>query len=143
MTMQHDGQPMRDEAVRVQEVALEMLHQTIAHVFEDMPTTRGCTVGMFHLSPVLMGTVMKLRASVLAHKTVEKEFKVEFQTPRNWWELLKEDHAPMWFLKRFPTKFMSVWRTSVFEEYDTYPRARIDLPKEKFGQPIIHQFWKA
>ena len=134
---------MTTPLVNKQEVVLEMLRQTIAHVFEDLPTTRGLTIGEFSLSPAVMGTVMKLRSSVLAHKTVEKEFRVEFQTPRNWWELLKEDHAPMWFLKRFPTKFMSVWRTAVFEEYDTYPRARIDLPEDKFGYPIIHQFWKA
>ncbi len=33
------------------------------------------------------------------------EIKLEIKVPKNWWEHLKLNHAPKWFLKRYPVVF--------------------------------------
>ncbi len=42
----------------------------------------------------------------------------ELITPANWWEMLKRDHAPQWFLKRWPVqnRISYVMRTVIYPE---------------------------
>lgn len=46
-------------------------------------------------------------------------------TPSNWWERLKKDHAPRWFLKRFPVRY----DTTTYQAAAMYPK--VTLPDEE------------
>ncbi len=50
-----------------------------------------------------------------------------YKTPINWWEMLKRDHAPGWFTKRFPVRE----DTEIVEIKDIFP-----FPKEKFPDSV-------
>lgn len=88
-----------------------------------------------------MAMVATLKASVLSHRTIEKKIDVQFEHPSTWWQMFKDRYMPEWFKERFPVVMGMMVKTVKFEEYDTYPRASVDLPKEKFGEPFIYQTW--
>ena len=50
-------------------------------------------------------------------ETVEEKkvvVPVKVLVPANWWEQLKEEHAPLWFLRRWPVKFRKRQETAVY-----------------------------
>lgn len=53
-----------------------------------------------------------------------------FQTPTTWWDHLKQDHAPGWFLKRYPVKYTktTLRGTALFPEY---------LPPRDIGRDVV------
>lgn len=60
--------------------------------------------------------VMVLRRAVY----VDKMGVHEFTGPANWWEMLKESHAPQWFLKRYPVKTKTIAKVqgeALFPDY--------------------------
>jgi hypothetical protein len=50
--------------------------------------------------------------------------------PSSWWDAVKERFAPQWFLKRYPSTFVTVVATTYF------PDNIMDFPKE-LGHPRI------
>lgn len=51
---------------------------------------------------------------------VEREQKIEINTvPLNWWQHLKKDHAPEWFVKKWPVKYKT--ETHVITGHVLYP----------------------
>jgi hypothetical protein len=57
------------------------------------------------------------------------------RVPLNWWEYLKKDHAPSWFLKRWPIQ----WHETELEAFALFPEY---TPPQGVGQPwsIIREF---
>lgn len=71
---------------------------------------------------------------VLQHVWGEDVGTLEIETPRNWWEMLKRDHAPAWFLRRFPVKVaVQVYHASVL-----YPQ--VSFPDWKHSTILVHKY---
>lgn len=60
--------------------------------------------------------------------------------PASWWQMLKRDHAPKWFLKRYPVKVVVLKRYEVRADYPEliYPgkEHRVTVVKEAFDNGI-------
>jgi len=52
--------------------------------------------------------------------------EIVYRTPASWWQMLKRDHAPMWFKKRWPV--IESIDTVVIK--DVYPFPKIKLPDD-------------
>jgi len=56
---------------------------------------------------------------------------VEINHPRTWFEMLKRDHAPKWFIRRFPVRY----KTEVYNAKALYPY--ISFQSEKHTVVLI------
>lgn len=86
--------------------------------------------------------IKQISIEVLTRKLVDKTYEAvkTISFPSSWWEHLKRDHAPKWFLKFYPVKeYDEKVKLSVeFERYATYPEADIELPS-KFGTMYLYE----
>ena len=72
-------------------------------------------------------SILQLKAAVWAEEK-EKSYK-DLHTPATWWDQLKLNHFPRWFLRRFPVRTKT---TRVhFVRQATYPRLQLLLPQDE------------
>jgi hypothetical protein len=66
----------------------------------------------------LKGLVVDLTAWLVRsnekHSTISKDMVIK--VPLNWWEMLKRDHLPRWFVRRYPVKTKDVTEKFFFEQ---------------------------
>ena len=87
--------------------------------------------------------VFRLMSHVLAEKLATDAETTELRVPATWWQHFKQDHSrlfPKWYLRRRPVKMTGYKQTVSFRQYRTYPNAKIALPPDRFGQPVIVEF---
>lgn len=81
------------------------------------------------------GIVYTITTNILRQKIHEDKEKIAFiySFPSNWWEHLKADHAPQWFIKKYPIKYTEhrKERTLTFTRYAEYPKANILVQENK------------
>lgn len=53
--------------------------------------------------------------------------------PTSWWQMLKRDHAPKWFLKRFPVKSKAV----TIDAKVLYPDLKISVPQKQSRVTVV------
>jgi len=58
----------------------------------------------------------------------EKIKEVLFKRPTSWWQMLKEEKAPAWFLRRWPVQYDTV----TIDVLATYPNLRPSLWDEPY-----------
>ncbi len=76
--------------------------------------------------------IHNLRTYVLSEKTKEEEVTHRFRYPANWWEHLKYDKAPQWFLKKFPVKWKYEKMTTKVKHYQCVPMfSKVLDPREQ------------
>lgn len=64
------------------------------------------------------------------HSVVTKTVAVKI--PKTWWEMLKRDHLPRWWLRRWPVQTKEVTELFTFEqEVRVCPHCNIDWPDRK------------
>jgi hypothetical protein len=81
--------------------------------------------------------VAEVQAFVLRDHIAADYFEDHVEEPTTWWQMWKRDHAPVWFLRRFPVDY---WTRTVrvrVDRYLSYPDAA--LPVREFGQPYIYE----
>lgn len=82
----------------------------------------------------------RLEYQINAYIFSEKMGAHTVRVPENWWEHLKKDHAPAWFLKRWPIK----WHETELEAFALFPEY---VTPQGVGQPwsiireIPHMNW--
>lgn len=97
--------------------------------------------------------VAQLRGEILAEQlppqTRDHLIRVEQPDPRHatWWDMWKDTHRDRWwaawFVRRRPPRYVdtivAVSRivTVTVRPHWTYPQARIRLPEESFGSPVM------
>jgi len=69
----------------------------------------------------------KIVAALWCEKVGEEEHLVEFIFPKDWWQHLKRDHAPEWFIKRWPVKYKDSYKL-VVTHWAGYPELPLYLP---------------
>jgi len=86
--------------------------------------------------------VAQLRSYVLAEHLVSETQDCTWTFPSSWWQHFKRDswlgrHRPQWMRKRWPVRMTTTAKTITFDRYRTYPDARIALPEDRFGAPVM------
>ena len=102
-------------------------------------------------SPEFSGLLHTLSTGILERKIMEDKYKVTFnyKYPSSWWEQLKLEKLPKWFISRYPVKYSykTIKRTVNITRKATYPMADIVMPKN-IGEVIIRDvvsplsFWE-
>lgn len=97
--------------------------------------------------------VCQLRTRILADDLPPEEFvarqRVVFEVPASTWQMWKKRHARRWYARRLVARWPVRYEpdpdgrgteavcTFDLERYRTYPRARVRLPQERFGAPVL------
>lgn len=55
-----------------------------------------------------------------------------YETPSSWWQMLKKEHFPKWFLKRYPVKYTKTELTIK----TLYPKLKTRIPLDLMG-PVV------
>jgi len=86
------------------------------------------------------GFLYHFKWDILADKCFEKDIQVCFKSPLNWWEHFKEQHAPNWFIKKWPVRYKTHFKWVKIQNYRTFPHANIAIEKT-LGQSYILQIY--
>jgi len=84
----------------------------------------------------IRGALIKLRAYVLGQHNYQK-YKVVVAVPKNWWEHLKQDHFPQWYVHRYPVQTKPVSREITFDHMQLFPKCDINFPPI-LGPVVFH-----
>ena len=76
---------------------------------------------------ISMGFIAKFEAEVLSQEAIEY-YEFEFDIPANWWEQLKNELMPKWFLRIFPVKYRKVTQTKRFKHMAFFPDVKKIFP---------------
>lgn len=102
----------------------------------------------------LFGSVAyQFRTKVLADDLPPEQFTarthVTYEVPASTWQMWKKRHAHRWYARRlvarWPVRYMpdpdrrgiDAVCTFNLERYRTYPRARVQLPRDRFGDAVL------
>ena len=92
---------------------------------------------------------IELRKMVLAEKLANQEIRVRFVEttrfyfPSSVWQHFKRNHAPKWFLRRWPVKEECTERTLArtktveVEQFATFPMSPIRMPEDRRGPYVV------
>lgn len=97
--------------------------------------------------------LFQLRAHVLADDLPPEEFtarsNVTFEIPASTWQMWKKRHAGRWYARRLVARWPVRYEpdpdgrgttavcTASLERWRAYPRARVELPPDRFGAPVL------
>lgn len=97
--------------------------------------------------------LFQLKTKILCDDLPPESFtarnRVIFEVPASTWQMWKKRHARRWYARRlvarWPVRYQSdpdgrgtdAICTFNLERYRTYPRARVQLPRDRFGAPIL------
>lgn len=84
--------------------------------------------------------IFALRTSVMAETLSDREKEVVFEYPSSWWQWLKKDKFPQWFLKRFPVQYTKTSEKVRFEEIALYPNLALAMP-DQAGEVYFQSLW--
>lgn len=79
--------------------------------------------------------IFQLRGELLKYKDCRKADPVYSAHPTTWWDMLKLQYAPKWFLKKFPANFsthkheISINLEALFPEFKYIPK--------NMGSPLV------
>ena len=80
--------------------------------------------------------IIRLDSFILGQHDYQK-YKVSMAVPLNWWEHLKQDRFPKWYIKRFPTKTKHVTREITFDHKKLFPKSSVMFPPN-IGPVVFH-----
>ena len=85
----------------------------------------------------LMGQLaVSLEMELYGEKSGTGEFEESMDFPRTWWQHLKKDFAPHWFLARWPVK-TNTWKLQVkADRWRVYPNIEKPLPVSGWGKSV-------
>ncbi len=98
--------------------------------------------------------LVQLRARVLADDLPPETFtardRVTFEVPASTWQMWKKRHAHRWYARRLVARWPVRYEpdpdgrgadavcTANLERWRSYPRARVQLPPDRYGNPVLH-----
>lgn len=95
----------------------------------------------------------QLKARILSDDLPPERFtaryRVMYEVPASTWQMGKKRHAHRWYARRLVARWPVRYEpdpdgrgtdavcTFDLERYRTYPRARVQLPQDRFGAPVL------
>lgn len=103
---------------------------------------------------MVFGQVLfQLRAKILSDDLPPEQFtardRVPFEVPASTWQMWKKRHARRWYARRlvpqWPVRYeadpdgrgQDAVCTFNLERWRAYPRARVQVPEDRFGAPVL------
>lgn len=101
--------------------------------------------------------IIDLTTYLLAHRQVDKRERITVTYPATWWDAFKRDlrrwavgrvyrrrrrvfaRLALRYVRRHPIRIDAHVVTVDFTEHASYPEAKIALPPDQFGRPVIIQ----
>lgn len=80
---------------------------------------------------------LKLRTEILAEKLQETTKVMIIEVPTSWWQMLKRDVFPKWFIALYPVKNRTIKDTVTFTRFAKFPTINRVFPRDK---PIMLEF---
>lgn len=87
------------------------------------------------------GLVVRLRAEVLGETVRRNEHVVRTWHPASWWQHWKQEHAPKWWLRRWPVRQVPTETVVRFSEIATFPYSKIKTPENMRG-PVVVPYYR-
>lgn len=121
-------------AANVETIAFEPLHKYIAMMIDGIELAAAKDLQLHVENRIdYLGTQIVADWKELAHKIHEdKETAYWYKKfPATWWQMLKKDKAPKWFVQRYPVQYRQYKsrRTVTFTRYATYPMANMKIDR--------------
>ncbi len=111
-----------DDSVKVEQLILERvmlaLHTTVDSSSIHLHGTEARIQMLAHTADQF---VVMLKGWMIGNKFPDRSEFSTFSYPDGWWEALKHEHAPKWFLKRWPVKLKLERWESVRYHYNICP----------------------
>ena len=91
----------------------------------------------------------KILSDDLPPQRLTQSTRVQFEVPSSSWQMWKKRHARRWYARklvaRWPVRYepdpdgrgADAVCTFDLERYRTYPRARVQLPRDRFGMEVL------
>lgn len=102
---------------------------------------------------ILGRLVYQLRVQVLTDDLPPEQFtaqsRVTFEVPASTWQMWKKRHASRWYARRLVARWPVRYEpdpdgrgtdatcTANLERFRAYPRARVQVPADRFGAPVL------
>lgn len=80
---------------------------------------------MFQDDDILDKMILKFQTYIMTDNLVEK-YELKYKTPSNWFQMLKESHAPKWYLDKYPVEYIDNIKIVKLESKHLYPRMDLD-----------------
>lgn len=104
------------------EVALERVRHTITHRIE---MTYPYMTNRLEFIARVDAAINCLELGIKSMFLQEKQKPVVINTiPTTWWQMLKQAHAPQWFIRLFPIQY----KTITIDAQVLYPSLKISIP---------------
>ncbi|MFJ2004767.1 hypothetical protein [Streptomyces chartreusis] len=97
--------------------------------------------------------LFQLRTKILTDELpphmLSKRTRVPFEVPASTWQMWKKRHARRWYARRLVARWPVRYELDpdgrygdavcsfVLERFRTYPRARVQLPRDQFGAEVL------
>jgi hypothetical protein len=111
---------MSDVKTHYREITLEKLQWGLEHWISDNVLDGSVDIA----DSIFNNIVVRIRGVVWS----ERVDIIKFKKPSSWWQMLKEKHAPEWFLERWPVRY----DTSIVDVRVAYPDFRPSLPDYRY-----------
>lgn len=85
---------------------------------------------------VMIGVMARFSSLVWTEKLAAEKHTVEHRVPDTWWDHWKHDHAPAWFVRRWPVTYRTITTHVRFERRAVYPESSFGSPGG-FGPYVI------
>ena len=100
--------------------------------------TLGLTVRDSYISNLAKHMVLELTGWILRdkheHEVVHKSEEITINVPETWWDMLKQDHFPKWWLKLWPVRTVGLSKKAYFEyeqQIRVCPHANVAWPDDR------------
>lgn len=141
------GDTLLSESLLIERLPVAVERAFSSSFIEDMDKMP--EVGLRIYEDALGDMAVQLRSYMWAEKLAEKKVtvsfkeKVHFPTPTSWWQMLKRDSFPRWYLRRWPsrethvTKIARGTRHVLVEQFATFPMSPLRTPPKYQGSHAV------
>lgn len=127
-------------------VQLERVRVAVRNVLYDVgPTVSASADVEWHAEQMALEVSAYVLSERLPPERFETSQKFPVSWPDGWWQMWLHEHRS-WpvvrsWLKRRPVRMHTEWKLATvvtdLERYRSYPKARVQLPEDRWGAPVL------
>lgn len=84
--------------------------------------------------------LLRFEKIMLAEEVLSSEVDVPVPVPKTWWQHLKRDHFPGWYLDRWPVRLTDRWIHIDLAALAVFPEANIKTPPSMRGDRFYQYY---
>lgn len=130
-----EGHPPPDEPVTYSKLQLEALTIRLKQVLSEHLLSAKVDAALDAWSDRI---IVSVQGYIWQEKLEDLTVPVSFRVPTTWWQMLKRDYAPAWFIDRFPVRMKTVTKKVRYKTYGKFPEYRYVAPPG-LGPVVFHR----